>query len=109
MAYDERLAERVRKSLVRRRRISEKKMFGGLCFLANGHMCCGVIGKDLVVRVGPKAYEASLKNPGARPMDFTGRPLPGLVYVGKRGYESDQALRDWVLRGLEHARSLPAE
>lgn len=79
MAYDERLAERVRKSLVRRRGISEKKMFGGLCFLANGHMCRGVIGKDLVVRVGPKAYEASLKTPGARPMDFTGRPLRGLV------------------------------
>jgi TfoX/Sxy family transcriptional regulator of competence genes len=107
MAYDERLAERVRKSLARRSGISEKKMFGGLCFLANGHMCCGVVGEDLVVRVGPKAYEASLKKTGARPMDFTGRPLQGLVYVGKRGCGSEQALREWVLRGLEHARSLP--
>ncbi|MDH3625981.1 MAG: TfoX/Sxy family protein, partial [Myxococcales bacterium] len=72
MAYDEKLAGRVREVLARRRGVTEKKMFGGLSFLVNGHMCCGIVGDDLMVRVGPDAYEGALKKKGARPMDFTG-------------------------------------
>ena len=86
MAYDEKLADRVREVLQRRRGVSEKKMFGGLAFLVNGHMACGVQGDDLMVRVGPDAYDAALKKAGTRPMDFTGRPLKGMVYVGPRGH-----------------------
>lgn len=107
MAYDERLAERVRGILKRRRGISEKKMFGGLAFLVNGHMACGIIGEDLMVRVGPDAYETALKKAGARPMDFTGRPMKGMVYVGPRGHRRAPSLKAWVERGLFHARSLP--
>ena len=107
MAYDERLAERVREVLKRRRGISEKKMFGGLAFMVNGHMACGVIGDDLMVRVGPDAYDAALKKTGARPMDFTGRPMKGMVYVSPRGHGSAPSLKAWVEQGLSYARSLP--
>lgn len=107
MAYDEKLAERVREVLERRRGVSEKKMFGGLAFLVNGHMACGVQGDDLMVRVGPDAYDSALKKAGARPMDFTGRPLKGMVYVGPRGHRRKPSLETWVEQGLSYARSLP--
>ena len=109
MAYDENLAERVRRVLKGRRGISEKTMFGGLAFLVHGHMACGVIGRDLMVRVGPEAYEAALGRTGARPMDFTGRPLTGMVYVDACGYGRAASLRAWVEQGLSFARSLPAK
>ncbi len=107
MAYDEKLADRVREVLARRRGISEKKMFGGLCFLVHGHMACGIIGDELLVRVGPEAYEAALVEPGARAMDFTGRAMKGMVYVSPRGHGRAPSLKAWVERGLVYARSLP--
>jgi TfoX/Sxy family transcriptional regulator of competence genes len=107
MAYDEKLAQRIREVLERRRGISEKKMFGGLAFLVNGHMACGVQGDDLMVRVGPDDYESALRKTGARPMDFTGRPLKGMVYVGPRGHRRAASLRAWVEQGLSYVRSLP--
>ena len=107
MAYDENLARRIREVLKRRRGVSEKKMFGGLAFMVNEHMVCGVIGDDLMVRVGPDAYAAALKKAGARPMDFTGRPLKGMVYVGPRGHRRAPSLKAWVEQGLSYARSLP--
>ena len=107
MAYDEKLADRVRVILKRRRGIRERKMFGGLAFLVNGHMACGVIGEDLMVRVGPDAYQFALKRPGARPMDFTGRPMNGMIYVGPRGHRRAPSLKAWVEEGLSYARSFP--
>ncbi len=107
MAYDEKLAGRVREVLRRRRSVTEKKMFGGLSFLVNGHMCCGIVGDDLVVRVGPDAYDKALTKKGARPMDFTGRAMKGMVYVDRSGYGRAASLKAWVEQGLSHARSLP--
>jgi len=107
MAYDEKLAERVREVLRRRRGVTEKKMFGGLAFLVKGHMACGVIGDDLMVRVGADAYDAALQKAGARPMDFTGRPMKGMVYVGPRGHRRAPSLRAWVEQGVSYAKSLP--
>jgi len=109
MAYDEKLAERVRGALHGQRGISEKKMFGGLSFLLRGHMCCGVMGDELMVRVGPQGYEEALARPHARKMDFTGRPLKGFVYVSRQGLRSAPALASWVERGVAFARSLPAK
>jgi TfoX/Sxy family transcriptional regulator of competence genes len=108
MAYDEQLAARVRRVLERRRGISEKRMFGGICFLVRGNMCCGVVGGELVVRVGPGAYAEALARPYARPMDFTGKPLKGFVFVSPEGLGSPRALRSWVDRGERFARSRPA-
>ncbi len=107
MAYDEKLVGRVREVLERRRNIAEKKMFGGLAFMVNGHMCCGILGDDLMVRVGPDAYDKALKKRGARPMNFTGRAMKGMVYVDRSGYGRSASLKAWVEQGLSHARSLP--
>ena len=84
-------------------------MFGGLAFLLGGHMCVGVVGDELMVRVGPHAHEEALRQPHARKMDFTGRPMKGFVYVGREGFESDAGLRRWVARGADFAASLPAK
>ena len=107
MAYDEKLAARVRKTLQQVPGVEERKMFGGLAFLLNGHMFCGIVREDLMVRVGPEQHEAALAEPHVRPMDFTGRPLRGMVYVGAAGLQSAPALRQWVERGHSLARSLP--
>ena len=107
MAYDEKLADRVREVLKRRRGVTERKMFGGLSFLVNGNMCCGIVGDDLMVRVGPDAYETALKKKGARPMDFTGRAMKGMVYVDRSGHGRATGLKSWVEQGLAFGRSLP--
>lgn len=109
MAYDEILAERIRTVLHRRKGITERKMFGGLAFMAAGNMACGVVADELMVRVGPKGYDDALGQPHARPMDFTGKPLRGMVYVGTKGIATDEDLDQWVMRGLKFARSLPAK
>lgn len=107
MAYDEGLAARVRKSLARRPGLEEKKMFGGLCFLVNGNMCCGIVGDTLMVRVGPERYAAALGRAHVREMDFTGRPLKGMVYVAPEGLRTPAALRAWTREGAAFAARLP--
>src|SRR6516164_8663236 len=100
MSYDEKLAARIRAVLAERDDVIEKKMFGGLCFMVNGAMCCGLTKSDFMVRVGPDAYDEALAQPHARPMDFTGRPLKGMVYVEPAGLRTRPALEHWVRRGL---------
>ena len=82
-------------------------MFGGLCFMSGGNMCFGVVGDEIMVRVGPDAYEGSLQLPHAREMDFTGRSMRGMVYVDSDGFTTDDDLETWLERGLRYARSLP--
>ncbi len=107
MAYDEGLAQRVREALTERRDLTEKKMFGGLCFLLGGNMCCGIVGDELMLRVGPEAYEEVLGRDHAREMDFTGRALRGMVYVGVDGIRTDDALESWLEPAVAFAGSLP--
>jgi TfoX/Sxy family transcriptional regulator of competence genes len=109
MPYDEGLAERVRQELDERADVTERKMFGGLAFLIAGNMCVGVVGDELMVRVGPDAYDESLRQPHARKMDFTGKPMKGFVYVTAEGVEADRELRRWIERGTRFAASLPAK
>jgi|SRR5882672_6062613 len=108
MSYDEETAERLRRLLYTRPDVVEKKMFGGLCFMVNGGMCCGLTSAALMVRVGKDRYDDALAQPHARPMDFTGRSLTGMVYVDPAGYKSDAALARWVQRGLDFVSTLPA-
>jgi TfoX/Sxy family transcriptional regulator of competence genes len=96
MAFDEGLAHRVREQLSDRRDLTEKKMFGGLCVLLGGNMCCGIVGEELMLRVGPDAYESTLARTHAREMDFTGRALRGMVYVGAEGIAEDSELAEWL-------------
>ena len=107
MAYDEGLAHRVRDLLAERPGLIEKKMFGGIAFMLQGNMACGVNKEDLIVRVGPEQYEAALATPHARPFDITGRAMKGWVMVGPEGYEADDALEAWVRQGIDFALSLP--
>lgn len=109
MSYDEKTAKRIRRFLSTRPDVVEKQMFGGICFMVNGGMCCGLTGAALMVRVGPDRYTEALAQPHARPMDFTGRPLAGMVYVDPAGYRSDAALARWVQRGVEFVSTLQAK
>ncbi len=107
MAYDEGLAQRVREVLEEQPGLVEKKMFGGLGFMVQGNLACGVLQDELIVRVGPERYEEAVTQPHSRPFDFTGRAMKGWVMVAPDGLESDAALKDWVRQGAEFARSLP--
>jgi hypothetical protein len=107
MAFDEDLAARMRAALGDVRGVTEIKMFGGLCFTVRGNMAVGVTGNDLMVRLAPEDGEAALARPGVRPMDFTGRPMKGFVFVGAEGVKSDRMLERWVDRGVAFASSLP--
>lgn len=106
MAFDERLAQRVRTSLGARANITEKHMFGGLAFMLDGKMFCGILGEDLMVRVGAETYDQCLARPHVRPMDFTGKPMTGYVFVAPPGRRTAKALQRWIERGLEFAGSL---
>ena len=107
MAYDERLADRIRDLLKSQSGISERKMFGGLAFMHRGHMICGIVKDELMVRVGADQYEDALARPHARPMDFTGQPMRGMVFVAPGGHSQGDALRSWVEQSLAFARTLP--
>ena len=107
MAYDEDLARRLRAEFARLPGSSERKMFGGLCLMVDGKMCCGIVGDDLMVRVGAEAMAGALAEPHVRPMDFTGRPLKGFVYVSPAGY-AGPALGRWVRRAVAYAATVPA-
>jgi len=109
VAYDAKLAERIRKLLTRRSSVTEKEQFGGVGFLYRGNMAVGVLGADLLVRVGPQQHEAALKSPHARPFALTGRPSKGWVLVGPSGVKSAAGLQKWVELGLAFAKTLPAK
>lgn len=106
MAYDEKLAERVRAALGGTRGVTERKMFGGLCFLHHGNMTCGIVNDTLMVRVGPEAWPGLVALPHAREMDFTGKSLKGMVYVAPEGLKGKN-LATWVGRGTAFTDTLP--
>jgi hypothetical protein len=107
MAYDQQLADRVRDHLAGQAFLSERSMFGGISFLVQGNFCVGVVKDDLCVRVGPHAYDDALAQPHARPMDFTGKPTRGWVFVGPEGLKDPAPLNAWINRGLRFALTLP--
>ncbi len=109
MAYDSKLAERVRHHLVSRNDVVEKAMFGGLAFLLEGRMFCGVLGSELLARVGPDAHDAAMSRPHVRIMDFTGRPMRGYVFVGPDALLGKRALAGWIDECARFAKSLPAK
>ena len=107
MAYDEGLAHRLGESLGGLPGINAKKMFGGIAFLWHGNLLVGVMGDDLIARVGPEAQEDALAQPGARVFDFTGRPMKGWVMVAGEVVAEDEALEDWIARCREFVEELP--
>jgi TfoX/Sxy family transcriptional regulator of competence genes len=111
MAYSESLADRVRQIFRGRgrteKKMTVKKMFGGVGFLLGGNMCVGVWQTSLIVRVGPTAYKGALKEPNVREFDITGRPMAGWVLVDAEGLDDDASLRKWIDRGIEFVATLP--
>ena len=107
MAFDERLAERIRGSLGRRKGLVEKKMFGGVAFLLNGNMCVGVHRSDLIVRLAPEETAAALSRSHTRRFDLTGRPMKGWILVEPAGLKTDAQLSRWVQVAAKFAGSLP--
>jgi hypothetical protein len=106
VAYDEALAERIRDRVRDAFGVTEKKMFGALVFLTYGNMTVGVIGDDLMVRVGPERTEAALAQPGARAFDFTGRTMRGWVFVAGDDLDDD-ALDGWIDEADAYVATLP--
>jgi TfoX/Sxy family transcriptional regulator of competence genes len=109
VAYDEQLADRVREQLSARADVSERKMFGGIAFMVGGNMACGVLGEDLIVRLGDDEGESALREDGVREFDFTGRPMKSIVYVSPERTSDDAGLAEWVEAGADYAASLPAK
>jgi TfoX/Sxy family transcriptional regulator of competence genes len=93
--------------LVARADVSERKMFGGLAFMVAGNMACGVLGDDLIVRLGDEEGEKALAEDGVRPFDFTGRPMKNIVFVSPEQTADDAGLAEWVDAGADYASSLP--
>ncbi len=106
MAYDEKLADRVRDVLEEVEGVTERKMFGGLAFMVRGHMACGIVGNDLMLRLGAEGAERALERPHVRPMDFTGKPMTGMVYVAPEGLKG-AALRRFVGEATDFVAGLP--
>lgn len=104
----EALAARIRTVVSEHATVSEKRMFGGIAFLADGHMFCGTAKGALMVRVGPEAYEWALAQPHVRVMDFTGKPMRGYVFVDAAGMRTRAQLQRWVKHALEFVATLPA-
>jgi hypothetical protein len=86
--------------------VTERQMFGGLAFMLGGHMFCGVVKDTLMARLGPEGADRALDQPHVRPMDFTGRPMKGMVFVEPEGLHDD-ALQQWVTAAVSYARTLP--
>lgn len=107
MAFDEGLAQRIREALKATAHVVEKRMFGGLAFMIHGHMFCGIVGTELMLRVGLKQYDNILSIPYVRQMDFTGRPMKGFVFISEKGFEEESQLHDWITMGLKFVHTLP--
>ncbi len=107
MAFNQSSAERIRKQMEKNSGFVEKKMFGGICFLLNGNMACGILNDDIIVRVGKEAYEECLASPHTRQFDITGKSMTGWVMVSPDGYQSDAQLKDWLQKGIDFAQTLP--
>jgi hypothetical protein len=109
MPYDTLLAIRIRAALGPLTGLGEKKMFGGVGFMLNGNMACGVHKNDMIVRVGPAGYAEALSRPHTHVFDMTGHPMAGWIMVAPEGCATESDLQTWVGQGLAFARSLPAK
>lgn len=109
MAYDTELAERVRAIIAARQGVTERKMFGGIAWMLQGNMACGVLGDEVIVRLSVEQTDRALAEPDTRPFDMTGRRMRGFAVVGGQQIAQDAELARWVDAGADYASSLPAK
>lgn len=102
MAYNENIASRLREALSDQQDVEEKYMFGGVCFMVDGKMCMGVVGEEMMCRINPAKEEEALERTGSRPMDFTGRPMKGYVFVEEVGLKKKKDFEYWISACLEY-------
>lgn len=106
MAYNEKLADRIREIIfLTHKKIEEKRMFGGLCFMVNDKMCVGVEQERLMVRLDPARYEEVMKKEGCKPMDFTGKVMKGFVFVDIAVLNTKKKLGYWLTLALEYNKN----
>jgi TfoX/Sxy family transcriptional regulator of competence genes len=103
----EALVERIRPLLSKCVGVREVRMFGGLCFMVSGNMCCGVSANRLLVRVGPLARDAMLERPHTSPMIMRGKVVSAFIFVKPEGLRTDADLKGWVQRGIDFVSGLP--
>jgi TfoX/Sxy family transcriptional regulator of competence genes len=109
MAYDEPLAERVREAIGKRKGVTERKMFGGIAFMLNGNMMCGVRNDDLILRLGPQEGDAALQRKHTRPFDLSPKPMRGMVMIAAEGCKRTSDLQQWVAKAAKFVETLPAK
>ena len=103
MAYNEKLADRVRELISQtHKNIEEKAMFGGLCFMVNDKMALGVEKERLMIRLDPAKYDDVMEKEGCKPMDFTGKIMKGFVFVDVDVLTTKKKLDYWVQLALEY-------
>jgi hypothetical protein len=106
MPYNEALAERVKKLIQTSKKLQEKKMFGGIAFLLNGNMCCGVHGDEVILRVDPEKYATLLTRDYVREFDLTGRPMKGWLLLNNKGAQKSTELKTWITEAVGYAETL---
>lgn len=106
MAYDEKLANRVRTVLVHQEAVEEKKMMGGLTFMVNGKMCVEIVKNDLMVRLDPAIHEMAIAKKGCREMDMMKRRIRGFVFVNPEGLKSKKDLEYWLTLALDYNKKV---
>ena len=109
MAYEEKVADRLRRALGPQKGLIERKLFGGIAFMLRGNMCCGVVGDRICLRLGNEGTTKALGEHHTSPMDFTGKPISTMVYLEPAGYQSGAALKKWVERAIKFSATLPAK
>lgn len=108
MAFNEKLNDRIREALSEVKKVEEKHMFGGTCYMVNGKMCVGVVKDEMMCRIDHDIYEAALEKPGCREMVFTGKPMKGYVFVGTEGMKTKKQLEYWIALCLEFNKKAKA-
>ena len=108
MAYNEKIANRIREQLAELRKVEEKEMMGGIAFMVNDKMCVGVVKDEMMCRIDPDVYETALEKNGCRPMDFTGKPMKGWVFVSEEGIKSKKDFDYWINLALEFNKKAKA-
>jgi TfoX/Sxy family transcriptional regulator of competence genes len=106
MAYNEALAGRIKKLIQTTRKLEEKKMFGGMAFLLNGNMCCGVHKDEVILRVDPEKYKTLLARANVREFDLTGRPMKGWLLLNSKGAQNSTELKSWIKEAVGFAETL---
>jgi TfoX/Sxy family transcriptional regulator of competence genes len=110
MSYNEKLSDRIREALseIKKIKVEEKYMFGGVCYMVNGKMCIGIVKDELMCRIGPDIYEEALEKNGCREMVFTGRPMKGYVFVSDVGMKTKKDFEYWVNLSLDFNKKAKA-